>query len=98
LLFFPPCGSHLIPFGHRVHRAEPTCLSTPRRPHRLRPFAPSLHLHQCKSSRNPHLQYSAKSQSTPCCQSLITPRSDHPPVLERYGPQSPPWWVHWQQT
>jgi hypothetical protein len=25
-------------YGHRVHRAEPTCLSTPRRPHRLRPL------------------------------------------------------------
>jgi hypothetical protein len=24
LLFLPPCGPHLIPFGHRVHRAEPT--------------------------------------------------------------------------
>jgi hypothetical protein len=41
-------------------------------PARLRPFAPSLHLHQRKSSRNLHLQYSAKSLSTPCCQSLIT--------------------------
>jgi hypothetical protein len=28
------------------------------------------------------LQYLAKSQSTQCCQSLITPGSDHPPVLE----------------
>jgi hypothetical protein len=67
LLFLPPCGPHLISFGHRVHRVEPTCLSTPRRPHRLRPFAPALHLHQHKSSRNLHLQYSAKSQSTPRC-------------------------------
>jgi hypothetical protein len=67
----------LDPAGHRVPRVRPTCLSTPRRPHRLRPFAPALHLHQRKSSRNLHLQYSAKSQSTPPCQSLITPRSDH---------------------
>jgi hypothetical protein len=29
-----------------------------------------------------HLQYLAKNQTTPCCQSLITPESDHPPVLE----------------
>jgi hypothetical protein len=29
-----------------------------------------------------HLQYLAKSQSTQRCQSLITPGSDHPPVLE----------------
>jgi hypothetical protein len=36
----------------------------------------------CKSSRNLHLQYLAKSQSTPRCQSLITQGSDHPPVLE----------------
>jgi hypothetical protein len=34
-----------------------------------------------------HLQYLAKSQSTPRCQSLITARSDHPPVLRRPGPQ-----------
>jgi hypothetical protein len=27
----------------------------------------------------------AKSQSTPRCQSLITPGSDHPPVLEPHG-------------
>jgi hypothetical protein len=87
LLFLPPCGPYLISFGHQVHRAEPTCLSTPRRPHKRRPFAPALHLHQCKSSRNLHLQYSTKSQSTPRCQSLITPRSDHPPVVGRSGPQ-----------
>jgi hypothetical protein len=28
-------------------------------------------------------------------QSLITARSDHPPVLGLSGSQSPPWWVHW---
>jgi hypothetical protein len=38
LLFLPPCGPHLIPFGHRVHRAKPTCLSTPRRPCKARTF------------------------------------------------------------
>jgi hypothetical protein len=38
----------------------------------LRPFAPFLHLHQHKSSRYMHLQYSVRSQSTPRCQSLIT--------------------------
>jgi hypothetical protein len=32
LLFLPSCGPHLIPFGHLVHRANPTFLSTPRRP------------------------------------------------------------------
>jgi hypothetical protein len=86
LLFLPPCGLHLIPFGHRVHRVDPTSPFFGG-PVRLRPFTPALHLHQCKSSRILHPQYSAKSQSTPCCQSLITPRSDHPPVLRRYGPQ-----------
>jgi hypothetical protein len=86
LLFFPPCGPQLILFGHWVHRAEPTCLSTPRRPHRIRPFAPVHHLHQRKSNHNLHLKYSSKSQSTPCCQSLITPRSDHTLVLGRSGP------------
>jgi 4-hydroxy-3-methylbut-2-enyl diphosphate reductase IspH len=35
------------------------------------------------------MQYSAKSQSTPRCQSLITAKSDHPSVLGRSGPQSP---------
>jgi hypothetical protein len=87
LLFLPQCGPQLISFGHRVRRAEPTCLSTPRRPHRLRPFAPILHLHQRKSNRNLHLQYSTKSQSTPHYQSLITLRSDHPPVVGRSGPR-----------
>jgi hypothetical protein len=77
----------LDPAGQRVHQVRPTCLSTPRRPRRHRPFAPTLHLHQCKLSRNLHLQYSAKSQSTPRCQSLITARSDHPPILRRSGPQ-----------
>jgi hypothetical protein len=49
--------------------------------------APTLHLHEHKSSHNLHLQYSTKSQSTPHCQSLITPGSDHPLVLRRSGPQ-----------
>jgi hypothetical protein len=61
LLFLPPCGPNLILFSHQVHQDERTCLSTPWRPHRLRPFMPALHLHQHKSSRNLHLQYSAKS-------------------------------------
>jgi hypothetical protein len=87
LLFLPPCGSHLISFSHRVHRAKPTCLFTPQKLYKLRPFMPPLHLHHRKSSHNLHLQYSAKSQSTPRCQSLIPPRSDHPLVLRRSGPQ-----------
>jgi hypothetical protein len=38
LLFLPPCGLHLILLGHRVHRAVPTCLSTPRRPRNAKTF------------------------------------------------------------
>jgi hypothetical protein len=72
----------LDPAGHRVPRTKPTCLLHTWRPHRLRPFALILHLHQHQSSRNLHLQYLAKNQSTQCCPSLITQGSDHPPVLE----------------
>jgi hypothetical protein len=72
----------LDPAGHRVPRTKATCLLHTWRPHRQRPFALILHLHQHESSRNLHLQYLAKNQSTQCCQSLITQGSDHPPVLE----------------
>jgi hypothetical protein len=61
-----------------------------RGPTRHRPFALALHLQQRKSNLYLHLQYSAKSQSTAHCQSLIKARCDHPPVLECSGPQSPP--------
>jgi hypothetical protein len=98
LAFLTTMRPALDPAGHRVPRVRPTCLSTPRRPRRHRPFAPTLHLHQRKSSRNLHLQYSAKSQSTPRCQSLITIRSDHPPVLGRSDPkQATPPSIHRQQ-
>jgi hypothetical protein len=81
LLFLPPCGPHLTPLA--TGSLESDLLVSPLLggPARHRPFAPTLHLHQCKSSRNLHLQYLAKGQSTPRCQSLITARSDHPPVL-----------------
>jgi hypothetical protein len=72
----------LDPTGHRVPRTMPTFLLLTWRPHRQRPFALVLHLHQHESSRNLHLQYLAKNQSTQRCQSLITQGSDHPPVLE----------------
>jgi hypothetical protein len=86
LLFLPPCGLHLTPLA--TGSLESSLLVSPllRGPARHRPFALTLHLHQRKSSRNLHQQYSAKSQSTPHCQSLITARSDHPPVLGRSGP------------
>jgi hypothetical protein len=72
----------LDPAGHRVPRTKPTCLLHTWRPHQRRPFALVLHLHQHQSSRNLHLHYLAKNQSTQRCQSLITEGSDHPPVLE----------------
>jgi hypothetical protein len=87
LLFLPPCGLHLTPLA--TGSLKPSLLVSPLLggPASPRPFAPDLHLHQRKSSCNLHLQYSAKSQSTPRCQSLITARSDHPPVLRHSGPQ-----------
>jgi hypothetical protein len=68
--------------GHWVPGTKPTCLLHTWRPHRRRPFALVLHLHQHQSSRNLHLQYLGKNQSTQRCQSLITTGSDHPSVLE----------------
>jgi hypothetical protein len=38
LLFMTPCGPHLIPFGHRVHQANLTCLSTHQRPRKAKTF------------------------------------------------------------
>jgi hypothetical protein len=72
----------LDPAGHRVPRTKPACLQHTWRPHRQRPFVLVLHLHQHESSRNLQLQYLARNQSTQRCQSLITPGSDHPQVLE----------------
>jgi hypothetical protein len=68
--------------SHRFPRTKSTCLLHTWRPHQRGPFALVLHLHQHQSSRNLHLQYLAKIQSTQRCQSLITLGSDHPPVLE----------------
>jgi hypothetical protein len=78
---------------------EPSLLvSTPWRPHMLRPFTPTLHLHQRKSSRNLYLQYSAKSQSTPCWQSLITPFIIAYMLDTRHSRNSQSthtrWWLH----
>jgi hypothetical protein len=72
----------LDPAGQRVPRTKPICLLHTWRPHRRQPFALVLHLHQHQSSRNLHLHYLVKNQSTQCCQSLITQVSDHPLVLE----------------
>jgi hypothetical protein len=90
LLFLPPCGTHLTPLA--TGSLKPILLVSPLLggPARHRPLALAIHMHQCKSNRNLHLQYSAKNQSTPRCQSLITARSDHPPVLRCSGPHT--WW------
>jgi hypothetical protein len=87
LLFLPPCGPQSTPLV--TGSLKPSLLVYPLLggPARHRPFALALHLHQRKSTRNLHLQYSAKSQSTPRCQSLITTSSDQLPVLGRSGPQ-----------
>jgi hypothetical protein len=68
--------------GHQLPRTKPTCQLHTWRPHRPRPFALVLHLHQHQSIHNMRLQYLARSQSTPHCQSLITPGRDLPPVVE----------------
>jgi hypothetical protein len=88
LLFLPPCGPHLTPLATGSLKLSLLVSPLLGGPARYRPFALALHLDQPKSSCNLHLQYSPKSQSTPCCQSLITARSDHPPVLGRSGPQA----------
>jgi hypothetical protein len=90
LLFLPPCDPHLTPLATRSLKLSLLVSPLLGVPARHRPFVPALHLHQHESSCNLHLQYSAKSQSTPCCQSLITPESDHPPFLGGSCSQSPP--------
>jgi hypothetical protein len=71
LAVFATMRPALDPAGHRVPRTKPTRLLHTWRPHRQRPFALVLHLHQHESSRNLHLQCLAKNQSTQRCQSLI---------------------------
>jgi hypothetical protein len=82
LRFMPPCSPTVDPAVHRVPRTKPTCLLHTWRPHRRQHFALVLHLHQHQSSRNLHLQYLTRNQSTQRYQSLITQGSDQPPVLE----------------
>jgi hypothetical protein len=88
LLFLPSCGPHLTPLATRS--LKPSLLVSPLLggPARHKHFTLALHMHQRKSSRNLHVQYSKKSESTPRCQTLIASRSDHPQVLGRSGPQS----------
>jgi hypothetical protein len=60
LLFSPPCDPHLTPLA--TGSLELGLLVSPLLggPTRHRPYAPTLHLHQRKSSRNLHLQYSPR--------------------------------------
>jgi hypothetical protein len=61
LLFFRTCGPHLTPLA--TGSLESGLLVSPLLggPAWHKPFAPILHMHQRKSSRNLHLQYSANS-------------------------------------
>jgi hypothetical protein len=82
LLFMLPCSLHLTPLA--TGSLEPSLLvfSTPGG---LTGDDLSRLFFTCTNTsqaRNPHLQYLAKNQSTQRCQTLITPGSDHPPVLE----------------
>jgi hypothetical protein len=61
LLLLPPCSPHLTPLATRSLESGLLVSLLLRGPARHRPFAPTLHLHQRKSSRNLHMQYSAKS-------------------------------------
>ena len=84
--FLPPCEPHLIhrPSGPSnqaylsLRSSEAAMAKTFRACSSPAPMQPSRIL---------HLQYlsQGKRQSTPRCQSLITPGSDHPPVLGHTG-------------
>jgi hypothetical protein len=60
LPFLPPCSPHLTPLANG-YLERSLCLLYTWRPHRQRPFALVLHLHQHQSRRNLHLQYLAKN-------------------------------------
>ena len=81
LAVLAPCEPHLIPSGHRVHRTKPTCLSIPRRPPWLRPFALVLHLHQRKPSRILHMQILSQESVHTTLSITHHKESDHPLVL-----------------
>jgi hypothetical protein len=82
LPFLPPCGPHLTPLA--TGSLEPSLLvfSTPgglTSNDRLRLFFTCTNTSQAATYT---CSYLAKNQSTQRCQSLITPGSGHPPVLE----------------
>jgi hypothetical protein len=82
LLFMPPCGPHLTPLATGSLERSLLIFSTPGglTGDDLSRLFFTYTTHQ--SSRNLHLHYLTKNQSTQHCQSLITPGSDHPLVLE----------------
>jgi hypothetical protein len=82
LLFLPRCDPHLTPLATVSLERSQLVFSTPGglTGNDLSHLFFNCTNHQ--SSRNLHLQYLAKNQSTQHCQSLITPGSDHPPVLK----------------
>jgi hypothetical protein len=49
--------SALDPVGHQIPQTKPTCLPTPWRTYRHKPFVLVLHLHQRKSGHYLRLQY-----------------------------------------
>jgi hypothetical protein len=82
LLFMPPCRPHLTPLATGSLERSLLVFSTPGG---LTGDDLSRLFFTCtnhQSSRNLHLQYLAKNQSTQRCQSLITQGSDHPSILE----------------
>jgi hypothetical protein len=70
------CGSNEQPSGFLVNHWKPHELGVASANRQSRPFVLVLLLHQHQSSRNLHMQYLAKNQSTQRCQSLITQESD----------------------
>jgi hypothetical protein len=98
LLFLPPCGPHLTPLA--TGSLEPSYLSSPHleaslattfracsshapTPVKLQP-APAMLSQESVYTMLSITHHTRKRPST-------GPRTTH-------GPQSPPWWVHWQHT
>jgi hypothetical protein len=98
LPFLPPCGPHLTPLAtgpsneayfYSPHlEASPTttfhaCSSPTPTPVKLQP-APAILIQESVHTTLSITHHTRKQPST-------GPRTTH-------GPQSPPWWVHWQHT
>jgi hypothetical protein len=89
----------LDPAGYQVHRTKHTCLLHTWRPHRQRPFALVLHLHQhLVKLRHAPAILSQESVHTTLSITHHTRKQPSTSPRTTHGPQSPPWWVHWQRT